>query len=114
MVKIRRTMDEFFHLRLGGGNYARMVMTGVDDGDPGKTVEVLAAIFVPHFDAAGVIDDDRRNRLYKAGHYVVFVFLDRVGHAPLNLRALTSKDTLRLRSGQASFHEDIKTCASGR
>jgi hypothetical protein len=38
-------------------------MTGIDHRDPRKTVKVLTAIFVPDLDAAGMIDDDGRDRL---------------------------------------------------
>src|SRR5438309_1699365 len=85
-----------------------MVVAGVDHGNSGKTIEVLAAVFVPDFCAAGVIYHDRRHRLQKAGHYVIFVFLDCVRHERLgsDSRELTTKDT-KLHEGKPNAKDLI-------
>jgi hypothetical protein len=54
-------VDQLVDLRFGRGDYARVIVAGIDYGYSGKAVEVLAAVFIPDMDAARVIDDYRRN-----------------------------------------------------
>ena len=59
-------------------------MSGVHHRDAGEAVEIVAAVFVGDRGAAGMVDDNGNDLLHEAGHYVVFVFLDGVGHYFLN------------------------------
>ena len=80
VINVRGTVDQLFHLRLGGSDNLGIAMSGVHHRDAGETVEILAAVLVGHNRTAGPVNHNRHNRLHEAGHYVVFVFLDSVGH----------------------------------
>ena len=88
MINVGRAVDELVHLRFGGGDHPGLIVAGVDHRDAGEAVEILAAVDVSDFDAAGLIDHDRHDRLHEAGHHVVFVFLDCVGHECLVIKSI--------------------------
>src|SRR5690242_14688980 len=56
-------MNELLHLRAGGGENARMVVAGVDDGDAAEAVEVGLAVIGEESTAVGADDDDRLDSL---------------------------------------------------
>ena len=74
-------MDQFVHLRLGGGDDLGIDVSGVDHRNAGEAVEIFAAVNVGDGDSARLVDHDRHDRLHEAGHYVIFIFLDRIGHS---------------------------------
>src|SRR5580704_3622823 len=80
VVDVGRAVDEFVHLGFGSGDDLWIIVSGVDHGDARETVEVLATVHVRDNGSAGVVDDDRHNRLHEAGHHIVFVFLDSIRH----------------------------------
>src|SRR5580704_6142103 len=80
MVDIGRAVDKLVHLSFGGSDDLPIVVSGIDYGNAGKTIEVLAAVDIGDGSTAGVVNDNRDDRLHEAGHYVVFVFLDGVRH----------------------------------
>ena len=80
MVKIRRAVNKFIHLRFGSRNHLRIAMAGIYYGNARKTIEVFAAVHVGDDCPAGFLNHDRRDRLHKSSHHVVTVFLDGVRH----------------------------------
>src|SRR6185369_7672350 len=80
VIQVGGAVDQLIHLRLGSGNDLGIAMSSVHDRNSGEAVEILAAVHVGHDGAVGAIDHNRRNRLQKAGHNVVFVLLNSVGH----------------------------------
>src|SRR5581483_3946851 len=80
MIDVRGAMDQLVHLRLSGGDDLRIVMPSIDDGDAREAVKIFTAVLVGHDSTTRFIDHDRHNRLHKAGHYIIFVFLNRIGH----------------------------------
>src|ERR1041385_2589957 len=87
VINVRRAVDQFFHLRLGGGDNMRIAVAGIHYRDAGKAVEIFAAVDIGDGSAAGPVDHDRHDRLHEASHDVISVFLNRVSHeSPRNLR----------------------------
>ena len=80
VIEIRRAVDQFFHLLFGSADHFRIAMAGVDDGNSREAVKVLSSVDIRDGATRGAVDDDGRDRLEEAGHDVVFVFLDGVGH----------------------------------
>ena len=54
VIDVGRGVDDLVHLRLGGGDHARVAVPGVDDGDAGEAVDVLRAVLVPDGRALGL------------------------------------------------------------
>jgi hypothetical protein len=80
VIEIRRGVDQLFHLLFGSADHFRIAMAGVDDGNSREAVKVLSSVDIRDGATRGAVDDDGRDRLEEAGHDVVFVFLEGVGH----------------------------------
>ena len=75
MVNIRRAVDQFFHLAFCRGDYVRIAVTGINNGDAGKAINVLPPVRIRHKRATGFINHDRADRFHKTRNEIVLVFL---------------------------------------
>ena len=69
-------MHQFFHLSFCGSNHLRIAVPGVHDRNAGKTINIVAAMDISYDGTAGLIHDDRCNRLQETGDNVIFVLLE--------------------------------------
>src|SRR6478752_5949321 len=92
-----------------------IAVPGVDDGNAGKAIEILASIDVGDGCTTRLVNHNRDDRFHETSHHVVFVFLDGIVHRCLNLHRCVSSDFLaeavELSSPGFSALESLPICA---
>ena len=84
-------MNQLVGLGFGGGNHLRIAVAGVDHGDAGKTVDILAAPDIGYDRAFRLFNHNGRNRPDKTRYDVIFILLVGIRNkfllkqAPLNV-----------------------------
>ena len=105
-------MDELLHLLPGRGEDARMIVAGIDHGDTGEAIEIIAAIVGGQRAAAGTDDHNRLDALSDHGEEELCVLFAGV-HKGLLLIAVAAaiRNTNRVMNPVAVGHCHAGICA---